>query len=148
MINYVIGCDPDSKANGIALYENGALTELMSLAAIDFYLEFERLRGERVVFCVENTKKNGATFRKNGDNSEAKRRKIARDVGNCQQAQVEIVRAAEKLGFDVVYMPISKRWKEGEIQTSDFKRLTGWTKRSNPDTRSAAWMGYLYSKQS
>ena len=138
---YVIGCDPDSSGNGIAFFIDGKLMELKNLSTIDFYLDFKFLEGEDVTFSVEDTMKKKATFSKRGAVSDAQKRKVAMDVGRCQQAQVEIVRVAEMLGFKIKLRPISSKWKKGP-QAEEFKRCTGWKGRSNEDTRSAAWMGY------
>jgi hypothetical protein len=138
---YVIGCDPDSAGNGIAVYCNGMLQELKNLGAVDFYCRYKRLKGEDVTFVIENVKGNKSVFRaayaKNKSDAGAK----GKSVGMCMQAQAEIERAVNLLGFKIVYRPRSSKWKKGP-QAEEFKRCTGWKGRSNEDTRSAAWMGY------
>ena len=67
--------------------------------------------------------------------------KISRNVGMNQQAMVELVRVLKAYGQNVMLVPPAKdNWAK---ETPRFQRITGWTKRSNPDTRSAAYFGFL-----
>ena len=57
----------------------------------------------------------------------------------------ELVLDIEDLGFEYKLHKISKEWKEG-AGIEKFKQVTKWTARSNKDTRSAAWFGWLECK--
>lgn len=137
----VIGCDPDSAGNGIAVFEQGRLEYLGNYSAVEFYLKFINLKGEDVTFSIENVSANGGVFRAAGAKSKSLAGAMGKSVGMCMQAQTEIEKAAKLLGFEIVHRPRSPKWKKGS-QVDEFKRCTGWTKRSNKDSRSAAFMGY------
>ena len=141
MSKIVIGCDPDSGGNGIALFKGGVLVELINLSSVEFYLKFEKYKGQDVTFSIENVSANGGVFRAAGAKSKSLAGAMGKSVGMCMQSQTEIEKAAELLGFKIVRRPRSPKWKKG-LQVDEFKRCTGWAKRSNEDTRSAAWMGY------
>ena len=139
---YVIGCDPDSAGNGIAVYCNGMLQELKNLGAVDFYCRYKRLKGEDVKFAIENVSGSKHVRRRKGAESEKLAAQVGRRVGMCMQAQTEIEKAASMLGFKIIHRPRSSKWKKVGVQSEEFKRCTGWKGQSNEDTRSAAWMGY------
>jgi hypothetical protein len=67
---------------------------------------------------------------------------IALKVGRCQQAQLELMRDLEYYGIVYMLQKPASNWKKG-AQVEQFKKVTGWDKRSNEDTRSAAYMGFL-----
>jgi len=140
MSKITIGCDPDSKAHGIAVYIDGVLTDLrcMTLMQIIDYMAWE---GDITVH-IEDVCANNSVFmppsNKKSKIAEAKAR--GRTLGMCQQAQTELVRFFEHAGVKVVKHKISKVWKKDKAQ---FERVTGWTGRSNEDTRSASFFGYL-----
>ena len=68
--------------------------------------------------------------------------KTSQNVGLCKWAQIEVERMCEHVGVEVVRHKVSSTWKKAGTQEQQFKRCTGWTKRSNEDKRSAAWMAY------
>lgn len=138
---YVIGCDPDSGGNGIAVYYDGVLVELANLSAVEFYCKFENLKGHSVTFAIENVNGTKCVFRAGGAKNKGDAGAKGRGVGKCQQAQTEIEKAAELLGFEVVKLPRSNKWKKG-YEAKEFEAVTNWKGRSNEDTRSAAYMGF------
>lgn len=143
MNKFTIGVDPDSKAHGVAIYENGKLIELHSLPLIQFYLLAQNLKqfGE-VVVSIEDNNAISAVYsgRYKSKDSEAVKSKKAQHVGMCKQAQIEVERACEELGIKLVRQRPSRAWKESRCK--QFARVTGWKGRSNPDTRSASFMGF------
>lgn len=145
----IIGIDPDSDKHGVAFYSNGELTGLSSMSLISLY---EWIKGcpvhhSNIEIHIENVcgVSNSAFHHKRTDNA-ALRAKKSENVGQCKQAQIEVERMAEGLGVKVVHHKISKQWKSAKSGKPMFERLTGWTGRSNEDTRSAAWMGFLGCK--
>ena len=142
MSKIVIGCDPDSAGNGIAVFENGKLEHLGNYSAIEFYLKFQGLKGQDVTFAIENVKGNKSVFRAAGAKNKGDAGAKGKGVGMCMQSQTEIEKASKLLGFEIVHRPRSSKWKKNGVESDQFKRNTGWTGRSNEDTRSAAWMGY------
>ena len=145
MSRVIFGVDPDSKAHGVAIYVNGELTVLKSMSLMEFAFE---LRGYNIPLGsvevhIEDVCANNAVFMKPGRmdkkrEGEAKAR--GRTLGMCQQSQAELERVCEWYKAKVVKHKISKIWKDDKAQ---FEKVTGWAGRSNKDTRSAAWFGYL-----
>jgi len=144
---YIIGIDPDSKAHGVAYYTNGKLEALAPLSLIELMTELEHSyedEYESVTVHMEDVCANSAVFR--GGHSVRVQQSLARRLGMCQQSQVELERLFAYYGIKVVKHKISKKWKDAKSGKAEFERLTGWTGRSNEDTRSAAWFGFLGCK--
>lgn len=144
MIKFVVGIDPDSKENGVAIYENGKLIELHNLTLIRLYLLLKNLNQfGSVVVSIEDNNAVSAIYagRYTSKDNEATKAKKAQHVGMCKQAQIEVERACEELGIEVVRQRPSKSWKEADSR--QFHLATGWKGRSNADNRSAAYMGFL-----
>lgn len=144
----IIGIDPDTKAHGVAIYINGKLTTLKSMPLMELY-EFltigmsVKVEPKNITVHMENVKGNNAVFMSPGRmdkkrEGEAKAR--GRTLGMCQQSQAELERMFDYLGVEVVLHPISKRWKK---EKAEFEKVTGWTGRSNEDTRSASYFGMI-----
>jgi len=142
MNKITIGIDPDSNEHGIAVYECGRLIRLVCLPLIGLYEMFDEdvslIADGLFEIHIEDVCANNAVFR-TGNNIKVQQ-SIARRLGMVQQSQVEIERLAAHFGIIVVKHKISKMWKKDKAQ---FEKITGWTGRSNEDTRSAAYFGYL-----
>jgi hypothetical protein len=138
-MNIVIGIDPDSKAHGVAVYADGELVDLRCMTLLEV-MEYTEWGGLEVVH-IENVCGTSASFmaRDKKSNQNVKL-KMAQHIGQCKQAQIELERLFEHLGIKVVKHKISKMWKKDKKQ---FELVTGWTGRSNEDTRSAAYFGWL-----
>lgn len=140
MSKYVIGIDPDSKAHGVAVYRNGKLETLdcLPLMSILTLLESGAI-GTECEFHIENTLASNASWHGKGQNVRVSK-DIGRRIGMVQQSQIELERMIERFGLKVVHHKVSKAWKKDRAM---FERVTGWTGRSNEDTRSAAYFGFL-----
>jgi len=150
MSKIILGIDPDSKAHGVAVYFNGKLEELHSLNLMDLHqliddnlIGIANDLGLDIEVHIEDVKANNAVFMKPQKMTqkllgEAKAR--GRTLGMCQQAQTEVERLIDTWDIKVVKHKISKMWKKDKAQ---FEKVTGWTGRSNEDTRSAAYFGFL-----
>tara|TARA_R110000851_G_scaffold328529_2_gene499446 strand:+ start:803 stop:1240 length:438 start_codon:yes stop_codon:yes gene_type:complete len=135
----VIGVDPDSKKHGIAIYKDGKLIELNEWGIVELIESAHILRGE-VLFSIEDVASQSFVYARNV-NSKAVQSNIAMKVGRCQQAQIEFQRMLDHLGFKyVLHKPQKGNWAK---KKAIFERTTGWTKRSNEDTRSAAYFGFI-----
>lgn len=137
----IIGIDPDSDKHGVAEYWDGKLVNLYSMRLIDLrdLLEDIRPRDELEVH-IEDVNGVGAAFMARDKRANIHiKLKMAQSIGMCKQAQIEVERLCERLEIKMVKHKISKMWKKDKSQ---FEKVTGWTSRSNEDTRSAAWMGY------
>ncbi len=139
-IPIIIGIDPDSDKHGVAIYQDGKLIDLRSMRLVEFFsldCEFEIAEAH-----IENVCANNATFSKSFVKNQRAQSTISRSVGMCQQSQIELERVFELLNIKVVKHPISKSWKESKTGNKRLKQL-GWDGKSNEDTRSAAYFGYL-----
>ena len=148
MSKVIIGCDPDSSKSGFSFYINGELCRLECLSLISFYVELESIckqwSDEEVELHIENVKGVGGIFaQRTSGRNKGVALKMAQHVGMCKQVQTEIERIAERLSVRVVRHQVSKMWKKDKAQ---FEKATGWTGRSNEDSRSSAYFGYLGCK--
>ncbi|GHX89528.1 hypothetical protein VCSRO111_0601 [Vibrio cholerae] len=144
MTKFVIGVDPDSKAHGVAVYENGKLIELHSLNTPRLSMLLQNLKqfGSLIVSIEDNESISAMyTGRFKNKDSEAVKSKKAQHVGMVKQAQREVEYWCEILGIQVVKQKPSKQWKDANDK--QFKLATKWQGRSNEDSRSAAYMGFL-----
>jgi hypothetical protein len=142
----VIGVDPDSTAFGVAEYWNGVLVELKMLVLVDLINSANSKRGDghSVVFSIEDVMANKFVYARNQKASKAAQSKVAMHIGRCQQSQVELVRMLDhyKIPY-VLHKPQKGNWSD---KRELFERITGWEKQSNPDTRAAAYFGFLAVK--
>lgn len=139
----VIGVDPDSKAHGLAVYEDGKLVQLRqeSLCSMAGGVWFT---GWADLWVIEDVKANKFIYARNTKKG-AFGLSIAQDVGKVKQAQIELERFLEYYGQKIMLVkPQSGNWAKNKVQ---FERVTGWTKRSNEDTRSAAYFGFFGLKK-
>lgn len=142
MSKVIIGCDPDSSKHGIAMYINGKLELLECMTTINVYRLLLKYKGCDIELHIENVcGVSNSGFHYGRKDSQAVRAKKSENVGMCKQAQREVEAIANDLGIKVVHHKISKQWKH-EPSKAAFKRITGWTGRSNEDSRSAAYMGF------
>tara|TARA_R110002096_G_C14174196_1_gene686216 strand:+ start:123 stop:563 length:441 start_codon:yes stop_codon:yes gene_type:complete len=141
MSEIIIGIDPDSRAHGVAVYRDGALIELncIPLTGLLSFIYLED--ASNVEVHIEDVNAVSAAFnardRKTNINVKLK---MAQHIGMCKQSQTELERLFEWMNVKVVKHKISKMWKKDKAQ---FEKVTGWKGRSNEDTRSAAWFGYM-----
>lgn len=146
-MKYVIGIDPDSNKHGVAIYENKKLIALESLSLMSVMSFLQSLHDNEgplldlVEIHIENVCGNNAVFaeRRNRANFNTIA-KMSNGVGKCQQAQIELERMLIRFQLVPVKHKVSKAWKKDKKQ---FELVTGWTGRSNEDTRSAAYFGWL-----
>jgi len=138
-----IGCDPDSDKHGVAVYNDATITALHSLNLMELHSFIEGLElvpGE-IIFSIENVLANNFVYGRNRRQSKAVEAQILRSVGRCQQAQLELQRLLEWHVIPyVLHKPQKGNWADNKAQ---FEKVTGWKGRSNPDTRSAAYFGYM-----
>lgn len=150
MHKFVIGIDPDSKLHGVAIYEDGKLTEMANIELIVLYTLIKNLnKFGKVVISIEDNNAISAIYagRFNNKDSQAVKSKKAQHVGMCKQAQIEVERACESLGVEIVRQKPSKQWKDQDGK-KQFEAVTGWKGRSNEDTRSASYFGWLLTQKS
>lgn len=140
----IVGCDPDSNASGIAVYIGGNLERCECMTIMQFVEWCDKNAGSDIELHIENVAGiSSSGFHVKGRDSLPVKLKKAEHVGRCKQAQIEIERIAYHYGIDVVHHKVSKAWKKDK---KTFERVTGWNKRSNEDSRSAAYFGFLGCK--
>jgi hypothetical protein len=141
MAKYVIGIDPDSKAHGVAIYNNGKLIELLSMPLVEIVNMIDKTTIYKSAhWHIENVCAMGAVFQQRQTKNKNVNSSMAKRIGMCQQAQTELERFLDFYGVEFTRHKISKTWKKDKKQ---FELVTGWTGRSNEDTRSAAYFGWL-----
>lgn len=143
MSKIIIGIDPDSKAHGVAVYMDGKLTGLNCLTLVDIVKMIPQWQelDKGVEFHIEDvngvSSAFGARDRKTNINVKLK---MAQHIGMCKQSQIELERFLASFLIFPIKHKISKMWKKDKAQ---FELVTGWNGRSNEDTRSAAYFGWL-----
>ena len=147
MSDYIIGIDPDSGKHGMALYAFGELVRLESMSLIDVMTmidaDFSADEFDDIEVHIEDVNGVSAAFRAKGKAANINvKLKMAQHIGMCKQSQIELERLFEYYGIKVVKHRISKQWK-GKGGKVLFERVTGWDGRSNEDTRSAAYFGWI-----
>jgi hypothetical protein len=146
MINIIIGCDPDVDGKGYAIYENGVLKSLEAFHLIDLFnfIDETSLSSKKPVeLHIEDlcANKSSAFSHRRVDPPVVKYKK-SESVGRCKQIQLEVEKIAEHFDIKIVRHKVSSKWKDAAGR-KEFERVTGWKGQSNPDTRSAAYFGYL-----
>ena len=142
MSKIIIGIDPDSKAHGVSIYMNNELRHLFNFELLELmqYVEQCTESSDFIEVHMENVCGMNAVFRQRQKTNQAVNMKMSNSVGKCQQSQIELERLFVHLDVKVIKHKISKMWKKDKAQ---FEKVTGWKGRSNEDTRSAAYFGWL-----
>ncbi len=143
MSKLIIGCDPDSKASGIAIYLDGKLKALDCKDILKVFAEFKHISNQykNAELHIEDLKAiSSSAFNHKKGQSQKVKNKISENVGMCKQAQSDVELIAEYFDIKIVRHEVSKMWKKDKKQ---FELVTKWTGRSNEDTRSAAYFGFL-----
>ena len=144
MKKLIIGVDPDVDGKGFAIYEDGVLKDLLSYTLINLAGDINVITD---LYCVEIhiedvNGNNSSSFNHNSRQSKQVQNKISESVGRCKQMQIEVEKIAEHFDIKIVRHKVSKKWKDAAGK-KEFEQMTGWKGRSNEDTRSAAYFGYL-----
>lgn len=135
----VIGIDPDAKASGVAVFLNGTLSSICNLTTVGI-VEMVKRHAPAVV-SIEDVMANQFVYSRNQQASKSAQSKVAMHIGRCQQVQIEIMQWLDALGVRyVLHKPQKGNWAKDKAR---FEKITGWKGRSNDDTRSAAYFGFL-----
>ncbi len=145
MNHLIIGVDPDSEAHGVAIYIDGKIDKLatMDLTGIIDSTKWQISHGNTVEFHIENVCAQNAAFAKKGIKNARAATNVNRSLGMCQQSQKELERALSYLDVKITHHQIASNWKKSDQGKKALKHYTGYEGRSNEDTRSAAYFGYL-----
>ena len=148
MKKLIIGCDPDVDGKGFAIYEDGVLTNLVGMPIMYLYNYFRLVncKYSDIELHIEDLNANkSSAFSHNKKLSAQVKNKISERVGRCKQMQLEVEKVAEYFGVKIVRHKVSSKWKDAAGK-KEFERVTGWAGRSNEDTRSASYFGFLGCK--
>jgi len=139
---FTVGIDPDSERHGFAVYQNGKLIVCATATNIEIFNDhLPLLANGLVMFSIENVMQNKFVYARNRQKNKAAESKVAMSIGRCQQAQLELMRCLDHARVPyVLHAPQSGNWSNNPEL---FKKITGWTGRSNEDSRAAAFFGYL-----
>lgn len=141
MSRVVWGVDPDSSGFPLARYVDGKLQSLGVLSVVEFVDAFRAASERPDLLVIEDVQANRGIYARNDVGSRKVAQQIAQRVGMCKQMQVVAVGIAEAYSVPVIAMrPTKHNWADRKME---FEAATGWTGRSNKDTRSAAYFGFL-----
>lgn len=135
----IIGLDP-GKFTGVAIFTNGALTELRTTTPHGVAALLDEIQPDRVVF--EDSRLTRATWSRGV--SPAAIRKIARNVGQIDAWCSQLVELCAARG--IVAHGISPKGKGAKLNAAQFMKLTGYAGRSNEHERDSAMVAYPYRK--
>lgn len=139
----VVGVDPDSVRHGLAIFSDGHLVALESRNLVEIRKWLDGCDKE-IMFSIENVLANNFVYSRNVQASKASTAKVAIGIGRCQQAQEELMRELDDRQIPyVLHKPSGMNWAKDKAR---FERTTGWHGKSNEDTRSAAYFGWLEVK--
>ena len=141
---YVIGVDPDCKKSGVATFKDGELMCLDNLSLIEFFDFCSKLRKE-VVIVIEDGNQISGLYHRNTNQNKLVQHKISERVGANKQRATDLIEIAKHYGITVIAQkPRKGNWADKKPM---FEKVTGWKKQSNPETRSAAFFGYMYANK-
>lgn len=149
-MSVVIGCDPDSAGFPIARYVRGKLQTLEVLSVVQFCEMFREQHSRPDLFVIEDVM--SQTFRYSRTDGRFKGKsmqeavaiafRMGQGLGKCMHGQQIAMEIAEHYGVPVIAIrPTKGNWAKDKVR---FEAATGWTSRSNADTRSAAYFGYQH----
>ena len=104
------------------------------------------LSKEGFIFAVEDVNKIKAMYSRKRKGGPAVQASIAQDVGKVKAAGTILIDYIEHMGGTVVLVPVGvgkATKKDGKL----FNKITGYTGRTNEDSRDAYWIAdYAYKK--
>ena len=141
-----IGIDPDSDRMGLAVYIEKKLSICTTATIpelITHYLPEFQKHGD-LLFSIEDVLAQNFVYHRNEKATKGAQGAVSNSIGRCQQNQKELVRWLEHydIGY-ITYKPTSGNWADNKAL---FERVTGWKGRSNSESRSAAYFGWLAVK--
>lgn len=140
----IVGIDPDSDRLGVAVYFDLKLEKCESALIHDIFTLLITLKDktELLEVHIEDLEKiSYSGFHINKYDSTNVKLKKAESVGRCKQAQRIVTQFCNSNDILIFNHKISSNWKKGNGKFQ-FKLSTGYSGRSNEDSRSAAWFGF------
>lgn len=142
----VVGLDPDSNKHGVAVFENGTLTQLLNLDLPRLRRWIDETRMEhKMLFSIEDVASQSFVYGRNEQKNKKLQGKVGVGIGRCQQSQIEVMRELDDSNIEYrLHKPQSGNWAKNKKL---FEMSTGWKGRSNEETRSAAFFGALEARK-
>lgn len=144
MIN-VLGIDPDMRKPGICSMGDWGF-DFASWSLCELMYHIRLLANEGDYFAIEDVNQIKTLYAKNRRSNVAVQTKIAQKVGMVKAAGTILIDYIEHHGGKVILVPpgIGRQTKN---DAKLFAELTGYTGRTNEDTRDAYWIAkYAYEK--
>lgn len=130
----IIGIDPDVDKSGVCIVnEMLQIERLTTMDLVDLFVLIEGMRDYDIRVIVEAGWMNKTNFHVRGMDSVWKSAKIGSHVGANHEIGRQIIKFCEKRGIE--YHAIKP--KGHKMNALDFKRISGWTKRTNQEMRDA-----------
>ncbi len=142
----IIGIDPDMRKCGVCVYRGGEIEILMSEDVSQILHSAPDCIEKGEIFALENVNEIKTIYAKNRKGGQAVQSRIAQNVGMVKAAATIIQDYIEHHGGKVILVPpgIGKQTKNN---AKLFAELTGYTGRTNEDTRDAYWIAkYAYNQ--
>jgi len=142
----IIGIDPDMRKCGVCVYQGGKIETLMSEDVSQILHSIPDCVKGGEIFALENVTAIKTIYAKNRKGGQAVQSRIAQNVGMVKAAATIIQDYIEHHGGQVILVPpgIGKQTKNN---AKLFTELTGYTGRTNEDTRDAYWIAkYAYNQ--
>lgn len=134
----LIGIDPGA-STGFAVYHNGVLVELRTIAPWQLPAELASHVAERVIY--EDSRLTSPVWSRDKANA-SMRIKIARNVGQVDAWCALIVAVCGEL--EIPAHGISPKGKGAKLDAAQFAHMTGWAGRCNQHERDAAMVAWPY----
>lgn len=141
----IIGIDPDMRKCGVCILDGESIIEISSWETCCLIGEVGGFSDD-YIFALENVNAIKTIYAKNRKGGQAVQSRIAQNVGMVKAAATIIQDYIEHHGGKVILVPpgIGKQTKNN---AKLFAELTGYTGRTNEDTRDAYWIAkYAYNQ--
>ena len=141
----IIGIDPDMRKCGVCILNGESIIEISSWETCCLIGEVGGFSDD-YIFAIENVNAIKTIYAKNRKGGQAVQSRIAQNVGMVKAAATIIQDYIEHHGGKVILVPpgIGKQTKN---DAKLFAELTGYTGRTNEDTRDAYWIAkYAYNQ--
>ena len=130
----IIGIDPDVDKSGVCIVnEMLQIERLTTMDLVDLFVLIEGMRYYDIMVIVEAGWMNKTNFHVGAMDNAWKSAKIGSHVGANHEIGRQIIKFCEKVGIE--YHAIKP--KGHKMSALDFKRISGWTKRTNQEMRDA-----------
>lgn len=134
-----IGIDPDSEKSGVAIAVNGKIIDLKTMRFADLMCFFNEKKEIIEMVVVEAGWLNKSNWHAVPGVTIRKAAAIGNDIGRNHQTGILIAEMCDSLNIRCrLYRPRKRNNVKNNAEF--FNKITGWEKKSNPETRDAAML--------